>query len=164
VLLTLAGTTRADDGEPPPQVPHRLRTTDNLDADRLFLGPVGGAIAIDGAWDGAVGAELAWLRIREHQALAAAGVAFGGARYAARDGGQLWLEGLVGTRRVTGLLIGVTAGPALELGALEHPRLGATASAWLFAGISPFVRIGAIDGAGAFVELGLALELPVWRF
>lgn len=159
-----AGIARAGDGEPPPQGSPVLPSSDDLDGDKLFLGPVGGAIAIEGAWDSAVGGELVWLRIRERRAIAAAGAGFGYVKYAARDGGRMWLEGVVGTRRLGGFLVGATVGPAMELGAVQHPRIGATASAWVFVGVIPYVRAGVFDEAGSYVELGLALELPVWRF
>lgn len=164
IVLGLAGTAVAGDGEPPPQAPRKLPAHADRDGDKLFLGPVGGAISIEGTWDSAVGGELLWLRIRERRSVAAAGVGFGYASYAARDGGRLWLEAVAGTRRMGGWLIGATAGPALELGDVQHPRAGATASVWAFVGVIPYVRAGVLDEAGGFVELGLALELPVWRF
>jgi hypothetical protein len=76
----------------------------------------------------------------------------------------MWLEGLAGTRRVPGhVLVGVTAGPAVELSALEHPRTGVTGSAWAFFGVTTYVRGGWFAEAGGFVEVGLAIELPVLR-
>jgi len=163
-MILGGGIAQAGDGEPPPQTPRALPASDDLDGDKLFLGPVGGAVHIEGTWDSAVGGELTWLRIRERRLVSAAGVGFGYARYAARDGGRLWLEGVVGTRRLGGFLVGATAGPAMELGDVQHARVGATASAWVFVGVIPYVRAGVFDEAGGYLELGLALELPVWRF
>lgn len=164
IVLGLAGPVQGGDNEPPPQTPRSLPSTADLDGDKLFLGPAGGALSIEGAWDSAVGGELAWMRIRERRSLAAIGAGLGYAKYAVRDGGRLWIEAIAGTRRLGGWLVGVSAGPAVELGSVQHPRPGATASVWMFAGVIPYVRGGLLDEAGGYVEIGLALELPVWRF
>lgn len=160
----MSATAHAGDGEPPPQAQPTLRASSDLDGGYLYLGPVGAAISIDGAWDGAFGASLSWLRVREHRPVAAAGVSLGAARYSARDGGRVWLEGIAGTRRVLGVLAGITAGPLLELGDVQHARPGVTGGIWLFAGVTPFVRAGFVAQAGGFVEAGLQVPLPVWRF
>jgi hypothetical protein len=163
--LLSSAAARADDGVPPPQPPRTLPYTGNLDADYVILGPVGAAIQIEGAWDSAFGGEIGWLRLRERRGLALVGGAIGAVRYAERDGGRIWGEALVGTRRLPGgLLVGISAGPAVELGTVQHPRAGATGAAWIFAGVVPYLRGGVIDEAGAWIELGLALELPVWRY
>jgi hypothetical protein len=164
MLLAIPALGLADDGEPPAQHPHALRSTADLDDEYLWLGPVGGAVSIDGTWDSAFGAELAAVRVRERRVLSAAGIAMGATRYSKRDGGRVWIEGLAGTRRLPGrALLGVTAGPAVELGTLEHPRMGFTGSVWGFFGVTPYVRGGWFAEAGAFVEIGLAIELPVLR-
>ncbi len=74
------------------------------------------------------------------------------------------LAEFVGTRRLGGVLAGLTTGPVIELGNQERPRLGGTASLWVFAGIVPYVRVGILDEAGTYAEVGFALELPVWRW
>lgn len=164
IVLGLGSTARAGDGEPPPQPPRSLPDSSDHDGDKLLIGPVAGAVLIEGTWDSAVGGELSLVRIREHRSLAAMGFGFGYARYAGRDGGRLWLEAVAGTRRLGGFLVGASVGPAVELGAVQHPRLGGTASVWAFVGVIPYVRAGVLDEAGSYVEIGLALELPVWRF
>jgi len=155
---------RADDGDPPAEPPRRLTYTGDLDGDRLLLGPVGGALWIEGEWDTAFGASLGWLRLRERRALSAYGVSFGGARYAKRDGGRLWLDGFAGTRRLGRVLIGASLGGVVELSDIEHPRGGVTGTVWAFAGVVPYVRGGFLDEAGRFVELGVAIALPVRRW
>ncbi len=163
-FLAASRVAAADEHDPPPQPAPVLPYSGNLDGDHLYLGPIGAAVQIDGSWDTSFGAQLAWLRIRERRVLAAAGLTVGGARYSARDGGRIWLEAVVGTRRLGGLMTGLSAGPVIELGTLEQPRLGGAASIWVFAGIIPYLRAGHLDEAGTFVEVGLALELPVWRW
>ena len=153
------------DDVPPPQPTPDLHYTGDLDDDYVILGPVGGAVRIEGAWDSAFGGEVGWLRLRERRALSMFGAAVGAVRYAARDGGRVWSEAMVGTRRAPGgFLIGLAAGPAVELGTVQHPRIGFTSSVWVFAGVVPYVRAGVFDESGTWVELGLALELPVWRY
>jgi hypothetical protein len=165
-VLTAASPAVGDDTVPAQPEP-ALRYTGDLDGWYAFLGPVGGAVQIEGAWDGAFGAQLGVVRVRERRAVSAAGVMLAGNRYSARDGGRLWIEGVVGTRAIPGLgraLLGLSAGPALELGTVQHPRAGVTASAWVFAGVIPYVRAGTFDEAGSYVEVGLALALPVGRW
>lgn len=165
-MLTAASPAAADDAVPVQPEP-ALRYTGDLDGEYVFLGPVGGIVQIEGLWDGAFGAQVALVRVRERRVLSAAGLLVSGARYSERDGGRLWFEGVVGTRRIPGLrrtLVGISAGPALELGTVQHPRAGVTGSAWVFAGVIPYVRAGTFDEAGSFVEVGLALALPVGRW
>jgi hypothetical protein len=164
LLAIAAPAARADDGEPPVQHPRALPSTADLDDDYLWLGPIGAAVEIEGVWDSAFGAEIAVVRVRERRGLTAAGLALGATRYSKRDGGRIWFEGLAGTRRLPGhALLGVTAGPAVELGTLEHPRMGFTGSVWAFVGVTPYVRAGWFVEAGSFVELGLTIALPVLR-
>lgn len=163
-VLGLAAPARADDGVPPPQPEPALAYTGDLDGHYLHLGALGGAVRIEASWDGAFGGQLAWLRIRERRALSAIGVAVSGSRYSERDGGRAWIEAIAGTRRLGDVLIGVSVGPAVELSAIEHPRAGVTGAAWVFAGVVPYVRGGTFQEAGAFVEVGLAITLPVWRW
>jgi hypothetical protein len=165
-MLTAPSPSVADDTIPAQPEPE-LRHTADLDGAYVILGPVGGAVQIEGAWDGAFGASLGALRIRERRALSAVGGLGGAIRYAARDGGRVWLEGVIGTRAIPGLgrtLVGLSVGPALELGTVQHPRAGVTGAVWVFAGIVPYVRAGTFDEAGGFVEIGLAVALPVARW
>jgi hypothetical protein len=85
------------------------------------------------------------------------------AHYAGSDGGRLWLDGVVGTR-LAGRMVGLAGGPALELGADHHPRWGASVALWAFVGLTPMIRLGALDERGVFVEVGAHLTLPVRRW
>jgi hypothetical protein len=156
----------AGDGEPPVQAEPVLRSSADLDGDYLMLAPGGGAIRSGDTrtWDSAFGGSLIWLRVAEHRTLAAGGLGFGGSRYAARDGGRLWLDAIAGTRRLGGWLIGGSIGGVVELQDTQHARPGASAAIWAFVGITPFVRAGFVDEAGTFIEIGATLPLPVWRF
>jgi hypothetical protein len=163
-MAVASGRAGADDGELPPQPAPALRYTGDLDGAYLYLGPVGGAMQVDSAWNATLGAHVTWLRVRERRPLAAIGASVGAARYSQRDGGVVRAELVAGTRRLAGLLVGASAGPVVELAALHHPRLGATGSAWLFSGVAPFVRVGTISGTGSFVEIGVAIAFPCWRW
>jgi hypothetical protein len=151
-------------GPPGSTAPRALAPDHDLDGDRVLLGPVGGVVHRDGGWDSAGGAHAAWVRLRERRPVAATGVSLGAWRLASEDTGRVWLEALVGTRRLPGgALTGLSAGPIVELAPTEHARLGATGALWLYAGVVPFVRAGWLAEAGASIELGLSLPLPVWR-
>jgi hypothetical protein len=141
-----------------------LRASSDLDGLHIWIGPVGAATHVDGVWDSAWGGALAAVRIRERSTLAAAGLWLGGAHYALRDGGRLWLDGMVGTRRLGGRMLGASAGPVVELGDLRHPRVGGQASIWCFAGVVPYARLGVLESSGPFVEVGISLSVPALRF
>jgi hypothetical protein len=134
----------------------------NLDGLYLWIGPSGAGSHVEGAWDSTFGADAAVLRVRERAAVGAIGGSFGASKWTVRDGGRLWLEGLVGTR-VLGRMIGVSAGPIIELAELAHPRLGGSIGVWTFVGITPFARVGTIQDLGVFGEVGVHIALPVLR-
>ncbi len=141
-----------------------LRASSDLDGLHVWLGPVGAATRIEGGWDSAWGGNLAVLRVRERAPLAIAGVWFGAAHYAVRDGGRAWIDGVVGTRRLGARMLGAAAGPVIELGDLHHPRVGAQTSIWCFAGVVPYARAGVLQTSGVFVEVGISLSVPAFRF
>jgi hypothetical protein len=147
---------RGPDGPPLPEV-------GNLDGTYLWLGPTGSASRIDGEWDSTIGAELALVHVREARPIAVLGAAFGAAKWTQRDGGRIWLDAVIGTRAL-GPSAGITVGSFLELGDLAHPRAGASIGVWMFAGVTPYVRVGAVSELGAFVDLGLHIALPAWRW
>jgi hypothetical protein len=89
------------------------------------------------------------------------GATLGASRWTARGGGRIWLDGLLGTR--VGRMVGVSAGPLLELSELSHPRLGGSLGLWAFVGVTPFVRVGTVSDLGNFVEIGVHIALPVIR-
>ncbi len=147
----------------PPVVPTPgFRPTWDLDDTYTWLGPVGAASRVDGAWDSTFGGQLAVVRVREREMLAAIGGAIGGSAWTERGGGRVWLDALAATR-IGNRMIGITGGPILELAELAHPRLGASVGVWTFVGIAPFVRVGAVSELGMFAELGIHVALPVLR-
>jgi hypothetical protein len=131
----------------------------DLDGLYIWLGPQGAASHIANDWDSTIGADATVIRIREHDALGAIGASLGASRWTVRGGGRIWLDGLIGTRLHR--MVGVSAGPLLELSELAHPRLGGSVGLWAFVGVTPFVRAGMVSGLGNFVEVGVHIALPV---
>jgi hypothetical protein len=184
VLLCVAALTKASAAEPgsstpqpatapipPPSGPSRstaaFRTSADLDDTYLWIGPGGGAAWIDDEWYSTFGGAATVVRVREASWLGAAGISVGAARWTERDGGRVWVDGLVGTRRLvpwTRTMIGASLGPMLELGDLHHPKIGASGSIWVFAGVVPYLRLGVVDAAGGFLEAGIQVSLPAVRW
>jgi hypothetical protein len=158
--LCLASTADADP-DPPKAA---LRSVSDLDGLHLFVGPIGAATFVEDTWDSAWGGNVALIRVREHAWLGTAGAWIGAAHYGATDGGRVWIEGVAGSRRVLGRMIGVGGGPVVELSDQRHPRLGGQASIWCFAGVVPYARVGVLEASGSFVELGVSLSIPTLRF
>ena len=134
----------------------------NLDGLYLWIGPSGAGSHVDGEWDSTFGADAAVMRIRERDTLGAVGASVGASKWTVRDGGRIWLEALVGTR-VLGRMVGVSAGPLMELSDLAHPNVGAAVGVWAFLGITPFARVGTVRDLGVFGEVGVHIALPVLR-
>ncbi len=152
----------------PPQVeqtprvgPGSFRPSWDLDGTYLWLGPTGAASHVDGAWDSTIGGHLAILRIRERAAVGVIGGMVGASLWTERGGGRIWADAVAGTR--VGRMIGVSAGPILELSEIVHPRLGASIGLWGFVGVIPFARVGFVDRLGGFAEIGVHIALPVLR-
>ena len=133
----------------------------DLDGLYLWLGPTGAASRIDAEWDSTIGADATVIRIRERETLGAIGVTLGASRWTVRDGGRIWLDGLAGTRLWR--MVGVSAGPIVELAELAHPRFGGSVGVWAFFGVAPYVRTGMVSDLGGFVEVGVHIALPVLR-
>ena len=76
---------------------------------------------------------------------------------------ELWLENLALFGDGRAAYAHIAQGPIVELSDVVHPKLGASIGAWVFAGITPFVRVGAVSDLGMFAELGLHIALPVLR-
>ena len=134
----------------------------DLDGTYLWLGPVGAAGHLAGQWDSAFGVDASVVRVREHERLGAIGGSFGAARWTSHDGGRLWLDLLVGTP-IAGHMVGVSAGPLVELNATHHAQVGGAVGVWGFAWITPYAKVGTAGDLGAFVELGIHVALPVIR-
>jgi len=96
--------------------------------------------------------------------VAAVALNLGGARFGMRNAGRLWLEGMVGTGRLLGVVVGVAAGPTLEVDEQIPPRVGVQGSLWLYAGVLPYLRVGAVRDGGSFVEIGVKVSLPAVRW
>ena len=173
-FLAVMPTAAGDPGKPPSVVPDppererpptagpgNFRPSWDLDGWYLWLGPTGAASHIEGEWDSTFGGHLALVRVRERDRLGTVGAVLGATLWTERGGGRLWLDGIAGTRILR--MVGVTAGPMVELSALAHPRFGGSVGVWAFLGVTPFVRIGAVEDLGAFAEIGVHLALPVVR-
>lgn len=174
LLGVIAASARADGNAPaqivpdpparsaPPAVsPAHFTPSWDLDGLYVWLGPTGSAGRIDADWDSTFGADVTVVRVRERAGLGAIGATLGASRWTARGGGRIWLDGLVGTR--VGRMVGISAGPLLELSELAHPRLGGSLGLWAFVGVTPFVRVGTVSDLGNFVEIGVHIAFPVLR-
>ena len=133
----------------------------DLDGLYFWLGPSGAASRIEADWDSTIGANAAVVYVRERELVGTVGGALGASRWTVRGGGRIWFDAIVGTR--VGRMVGVTAGPMLELSETQHPRLGGSIGLWAFLGVTPFVRTGIVSELGGFVEIGVHIALPVLR-
>jgi len=146
---------------PPSVGPGNFRASSNLDGLYLWLGPTGAASRVDGAWDSTVGGHAAVLRIREGAPLGVIGGVVGATLWTERGGGRIWLDAIAGTRLWK--MVGVSAGPLLELSDQTHPRFGGSVGIWGFVGVTPFARVGVVEDLGGFAEIGVHIALPVLR-
>jgi hypothetical protein len=140
----------------------QLPPTSDLDGWYLWLGPIGAASHVEGAWDSTFGVEAAVTRVREREALGLIGGDLGATRWTVRDGGRIWLDGVAGTR-LLGRMMGVSLGPIVELSETSHAHVGGSVGVWAHAGITPFARLGGVSELGMFAELGVRIALPVLR-
>ncbi len=134
----------------------------DLDGYYLWLGPVGAASHLDAQWDSTIGVDATVIRVRERDRLGVVGGTLGASKWTVRDGGQVWIDALGGTR-LLGYMVGASAGPLLEFSDVAHPHVGGSLGVWAFAGVTPYARFGEVEGLGSFVELGLHIALPVIR-
>ena len=152
--------------DPPPQTapepPRTFRDSSDLDGTYLWLGPEGAANWIDSQWDSTFGIDASIVRVRERETAAALGASLGAAKWTSRGGGRLWTDLLVGTS-LGGHMIGVSAGPLLELSDFAHPKIGGSVGIWGFVGITPYARVGTVSGLGNFAEIGIHIALPAFR-
>ncbi len=135
----------------------------NLDGTYVHLGPAVGVGDTEAGIDTFAGGAVSLTRLREGDLLGLVGGRIAAARWTERDAGRIDGDLVVGTRRL-GLLMGVAGGPILDLSSDHHPRIGGSARIWCYAGVVPYLRIGVIAASGRFIEAGLELPLPVWRW
>ena len=130
----------------------------------VAIGPVGVIQRSESNWDSAFGGELTIVHINEALKLTAVGLAMGATGLSERDGGRLWLGGMVGSERLPGAIpMGLAAGGIVEVDAVRHPRYGAYATVWFYVGVMPFFRVSTIQKSGSGVEIGLAIPLPALK-
>jgi hypothetical protein len=136
------------------------------DTDGVYatVGPVASAVRVADDWFSGYGLELSVVRVREQQFPVAIGLAGGGISYAGRAGGRLWLEAETAVEKPLPFGLGLGLGAAAEIDPVRPPRLGVEATLWAFVGIVPYVRVGALQETGAFVELGVMIKIPAHRF
>lgn len=130
----------------------------------VAVAAIGSAVRVEGVWDDAWGGELGIGQMRDGPVLSAWAASVGMVGFTARSGGRLWSELTVGTRWPTGYLVGLGAGPAVELDRIRQPRWGGQATIWVFAGVVPYARVGALEPGGVFVDIGLRIAFPAIRW
>lgn len=141
-----------------------LRYTADLDGGYVWLGATGAATHDDGAWDSIFGMETAVIRVREQATVGVAGIGLAGARIASAQRWRVSLDAIAGTRVAHRAMVGISLGPTVDLAELAHPVYGASAMAWAFVGITPYVRVGVRSDGSTYVDLGAQLTLPIARF
>src|SRR5690606_13969821 len=87
-----------------------------------------------------------------------------GGLHSDRGGGRVADEVVIGAALPVGGLAGLAVGPVVELDELEEPRGGAHATAWLAAGVVPYIRVARVLETATSLEIGLAIPLPVVRW
>lgn len=130
----------------------------------LVLAPLGGAVHLGGGWDAGFGAALSLVRVREDRGLALVGTEVGGLRLASSEHGLVWADLSAGSHTLGGLLMGLGAGVHAELSPVFSMRWGGHATIWAFLGITPYGRIGVVQRGGTYVEFGIQVPLPAFRF
>jgi hypothetical protein len=161
-VLALAGAaaSRVAHAEEPKGAVAGHRLTSDLDGTYLTIGPVAGGLVIQDSWNSAVGAELSLVRLREQRVPALYGVALGAVVFDDRPGTRAWAEAELAVDRFP-VKFGVSGGLAVEFDRTLPPHFGAQATLWVFAGIVPYVRIGALEESGGFFEAGVMIKVPV---
>ena len=101
----------------------------NLDGTYLWLGPSRRGELRRRQWDSTFGGDVAVMRVREHEPLGAVGGTLGASRWTdARRRPASGSTALVGTAML-GHMVGVSAGPIVELAELRAPAGSAARSA-----------------------------------
>ena len=129
----------------------------------LTVGPVGGGVRVGGDWFSLFGLEASVVYLRERGHPALIGGSFGGMSYAGRGGGRFWLEAEIAVNDPLPVAVGLGFGPAAEIGRSQPTHLGIQGTLWLFTGVIPYVRAGALEVTGGFVEVGVMIKIPAVR-
>ena len=158
-MLPLVGTVSRAHAQPA-----SLPFTGDLDGGYVWLGVTGAATHDEDGWDSLFGVQTAVLRVRERARLTVVGVGLAGARIATTDRWRVSLDGVIGTAIGSRIKAGLALGPMLDLAELQHARVGAGGMAWLFVGLTPYVRFGVLVDGTTYVDVGAQLDLPVARW
>ncbi len=128
----------------------------------LAIGPVMAGIARSEGWDTQVGGELHLVRLNPSDRLAAIGEAFGALTFASDETIRLYLDSYVGLKVTADLTVGVALAPVIDLHPNRRSIFGAQATAWLHAGIAPYVSASRMWGLGASnkAEFSIGLRIP----
>lgn len=154
LLLVVLGATNAESSPP----------EGTLDGLYLSVGPAAAYSWVEGQTTTATGLELSIARVRERKLPAAVGLSVGGLGYTDRDGGRVWMEGEVAIRAPWPFAMGLGLGMTSEIDPVRPPRFGAQGTLWIFAGVLPYLRLGVFAEAGRFVETGVILRIPTFRW
>jgi len=155
-LLSWPRQARADEMEDPVVEP--------LPERFAALAAVASAVRVEGAWDGGFGAEIGVGRLRRAGPVAGWAVSAGILGFSRRSGGRAWAEGSLALAGPFGVRLGLGAGPAVELDDIRLPRWGGQVTAWVFAAVVPYVRVGHLQEGGTFVDAGVRIPFPVVRW
>ena len=148
-----------------PAAARPLRATNDLDGNYVGIGLIINAVRMEGGWDGGFGGEISLTRVRENQPLSALGIAAGAMHFAKRDNnGRLWADLSLANRTLMGFTWGLSGGLSVEIDDLAPPRWGGHGTLWIFAGVIPYVRIGAVENTGIFMDFGVRVALPAFRW
>ena len=141
-----------------------MPTVQDLDGVYFLLGPVASAVYSSDDWDGGIGGEVLLVRVQERRTIAGYGLGAGAIRLVEGDKGRLWADAMVGTKRLFDVGLGLSAGVTAEVGDTQAARLGWQATVWGYAGVIPYLRVGQVRTSGTFVDAGIKIALPAFRW
>jgi len=134
----------------------------------VAIGPAMAGIQRVEGWDTQVGGELHLVRLDATRSLAALGGAFGALTFADDETIRLYLDAYVGFRVTSDLTFGVALAPVVDLHPTRRSQFGVRGTAWLHAGVAPYVSASQTWGLGASnhidVAIGLRIPFSIARF
>lgn len=163
----LHGPTSANADEPGCRSKLASTGSSNIDGRYITIGPHGSATRLEDTWDTSFGGEVGFARIKECNRLGALGFTIGVSGYGERDGGRVFATTFVGTRRWSPWAwpaLGVSAGIVFETDPVADAEPGYFGEVWAYLAVTPYARIGWVRGTGTFVDIGLRIPLPAFRF